>query len=114
LLSPVGYRDEGDIRRIIRDKSHVQGPMGDMVTWQSQRTQEYRSQLLTALARFAGLFGIHRPLRFAPPTPAGEFEAAMLAASENTPSLVEQYLENQPAGEPRLGGKPKDTGPSEE
>lgn len=114
LVSPIGYRGQADIQRIIRDKSHVQGAMGDIVTWQSQRTQEYRYQLLAILARFAGLFGIHRPLRFDPPVPAGDYESAMQAASERSLSLLEQHLESQPKVEPRLGGKAKETGPGED
>ena len=67
LISPVGYRNQDDIRRIIHDKSHVQGPMGEIVTWQSLRTQEYRYSLTLKISQFAELFGVRRPMRFEPP-----------------------------------------------
>ncbi|MFZ6028470.1 MAG: hypothetical protein ACOYYS_12210 [Chloroflexota bacterium] len=116
LLSPTGYRTQEDIRRIIRDKSRVEGPMGDMVTWQSQRTQEYRYQLMIKVAQFAELFGIRRPMRFEPPVPAGDYDAVMAAArNSHTPqTLQEQYDANQPKPEPRLGGKPSETGSGSE
>jgi hypothetical protein len=116
LLSPIGYRDERDIHRIIREKSRVDGPMGDMVTWQSQRTQEYRYQLMIKVAQFAEIFGVRRPVRFEPPAPAGDYDAMMAAArSSHTPhTLEEQYRANQPTPEPRLGGKPSETGSDSE
>jgi hypothetical protein len=113
LISPVGYRDPRQIHRIIRDKSHVQGPMGSIVEWQSLRTQEYRYQILAWIARFAEQFGIRRPERFAPPVPAGSFEDIIANLSqEEAPSPLSKYLINPE--EPRLGGKPKETGPGEE
>jgi hypothetical protein len=113
LLSPAGYRDPRQIHRIIRDKSRVQGPMGNIVEWQSLRTQEYRYRLLIGIARFAELFGVRRPARFEPPIAAGEYEEAIQSEAEDIPSLLEQYLDNKKE-EPRLGGKPKDTAPGEE
>ncbi|PWB56334.1 MAG: hypothetical protein C3F13_01995 [Anaerolineales bacterium] len=113
LLSPAGYRDPRQIHRIIRDKSRVQGPMGNIVEWQSLRTQEYRYQLLIGIARFAELFGVRRPARFEPPVPAGEYEEAIQSEEEDIPSLLEQYLDDK-REEPRLGGKPKDTAPGDE
>src|SRR5512136_1523308 len=74
LLSPAGYRDARQIHRIIRDKSRVQGPMGNIVEWQSLRTQEYRYTLLIAITRFAELFGVRRPTRFEPPVAAGDYD----------------------------------------
>ena len=119
LLSPAGYRDPEQINRIIREKSRVQGAMGSIVEWQSLKTQEYRynlrSRLLIAIARFAELFGVHRPLRFEPrPVPAGDFDQALHSDHPEAPSLLAQYLDNQPPPEPRLGGKPSDTGKPEE
>jgi hypothetical protein len=108
LLSPVGYRDSSDIRRIIHDKSHVEGPMGEIVTWQSLRTQEYRYNLLVKIAQFAELFGVRRPLRFEPPSAAGTYDDA-LHHIEAHPTLIEQVEESQPKPEPRLGGKPSET-----
>ncbi|HSB65157.1 MAG TPA: hypothetical protein VLD65_01185, partial [Anaerolineales bacterium] len=113
LLSPIGYRDARQIHRIIRDKSRVQGPMGNIVEWQSLRTQEYRYKLLIAISRFAELFGVRRPTRFDPPIPAGDYDESVHSESEDIPSLLEQYL-NDKKGEPRLGGKPPETGPGEE
>jgi hypothetical protein len=52
LISPIGYRTPQDIHRIIRDKSRVQGQMGNIVEWQSLRVQEYRYRLLGGVARF--------------------------------------------------------------
>ncbi len=119
LLSPAGYRDPKQINRIIREKSRVQGAMGSIVEWQSLKTQEYRydlrSRLLIAIARFAELFGVHRPVRFEPrPVSAGDFDQALHSDHPDAPSLLAQYLDNQPPPEPRLGGKPSDTGKPEE
>lgn len=113
LLSPAGYRDARQIHRIIRDKSRVQGPMGNIVEWQSLRTQEYRYRLLIFIARFAELFGVRRPMRFEPPIPAGDYDESIHSEEADIPSLLEQYLEDKKE-EPHLGGKPPETGPGEE
>ena len=113
LLSPQGYRDPAQIYRIIRVKSRVQGPMGNIVEWQSLRTQEYRYALLVAIARFWELFGVRRPVRFEKPVPAGDYDQAVHSTEAQSSSLLTQYLENQPPPEPRLGGKPKETVPPE-
>ena len=112
LISPIGYRNPEDIRRIIRDKSRVEGAMGNIVEWQSLRVQEYRFQLLVAVSRFWELFGVRRPMRFEPPAVAGDFEDA-LHYDHNT-SFIEKYLDNQPKPEPKLGGAPKETAPGDE
>jgi hypothetical protein len=112
LLSPAGYRDPRQIHRIIREKSRVEGAMGNMVEWQSLRTQEYRYQLLVGIARFAELFGVRRPERFEPPVPSGDYDEAVQSDDSHLPSLLEQYLKDNPE-EPRLGGKPKETGSGE-
>jgi hypothetical protein len=115
LLSPVGYRHPEQIHRIIREKSRVVGPMGNIVEWQSLRSQEYRYNLLVWISRFAELFGVRRPVRFEPPVPAGEYEAAVHAEHPEAPSLVQQYLDNKPPQEPKAGGPPKETaGPDED
>ena len=115
LLSPAGYRDQPQIHRIIREKSHVVGPMGDIVEWQSLRAQEYRYSILVLIARFGELFGVRRPLQFEqPPKPAGQYEEAMAESKAKTTTLVEEYLENQPQPTPKVGGKPKETGDGEE
>jgi hypothetical protein len=92
LLSPAGYRDPRQIHRIIREKSRVEGPMGNIVEWQSLRTQEYRYRLLIGISRFAELFGVRRPARFEPPAPAGEYDEAIHSEDEDIPSILEQYL----------------------
>lgn len=113
LLSPAGYRDARQIHRIIREKSRVQGPMGNIVEWQSLRAQEYRYRLLVAIARFAELFGVRRPTRFEPPIPAGDYDESIDTEESDIPSLLEQYLSDKKE-EPRLGGKPKETAPGDE
>jgi hypothetical protein len=112
LISPAGYRDPRQIHRIIREKARVEGPMGNIVEWQSLRTQEYRYRILMGIARFAELFGVHKPARFDPPAAAGEYDVAIHSEHPDTPSLLEQYLKDNPE-EPRLGGKPRETGPGE-
>jgi hypothetical protein len=114
LISPAGYRNQVDITRIIRDKSHVQGPMGNIVEWQSLKTQEYRYQILIAIARFAELFGVRRPVRFEPPVPAGDYDVALHSEHAESTSLLEQYLNGQPKPEPQLGGPPPETAKPEE
>jgi len=109
LISPAGYRNQEDIRRIIHDKSHVQGPRGEIVTWQSMRTQEYRYSLTLRVAQFAELFGVRRPMRYEPPVHAGAYNDALHAEHDETPSLVQTYLDNQPQPEPKLGGEPPET-----
>ena len=112
LISPIGYRTPQDIHRIIRDKSRIQGQMGNIVEWQSLRVQEYRYRLLVAVARFWEWFGVRRPLRFEPPAPAGEFEAAM--NHDDAETFLDQYLAGKPKRKPRLGGAPKETAPGDE
>jgi hypothetical protein len=113
LLSPAGYRNPRQIHRIIREKSRVQGPIGNIVEWQSLRTQEYRYRLLIAVARFAELFGVRRPMRFEPPIAAGDYDESIHSESSDISSILEQYLDDEKE-EPHLGGKPKETGSGEE
>jgi hypothetical protein len=54
------------------------------------------------------LFGVRRPVRFEPP-PAGDYEAVIHMEHPESHSFLEQYLDSQPAPEPRLGGKPRET-----
>jgi amino acid transporter len=115
LLSPVGYRPPEQIHRIIREKSRVHGPMGNMVEWQSLRAQEYRYNLLVLISRFAELFGVRRPVRFERPVAAGDYEKAVYRDAGEGSSFLEQYLESKPPPEPRVGGKPKETaGPDDD
>ncbi len=115
LLSPAGYRDPDDIHRIIREKSRIQGAMGNIVEWQSLRMQEYRYTLMLGVARFFGLFGIFKPLRFEKepvPPKAGKFEQALNHGDHQ--QFLDQYLDNRPRPEPKLGGAPKESAPGEE
>jgi hypothetical protein len=112
LISPIGYRNPEDIRRIIRDKSRVEGAMGNIVEWQSLRVQEYRYQILVAITRFWEQFGLRRPMRFEPPAAAGKFEDAL--HQDIHVAFIDQYLDNRPKPEPKLGGAPKETAPGED
>jgi hypothetical protein len=70
--------------------------MASIVEWQSLKMQEYRYHLLTAIAHFFEIFGVRRPLRFATPVPAGDYDHAVHVDHPEAPSLLEQYLDNQP------------------
>ncbi len=112
LISPIGYRTPEDIHRIIREKSHVKGPMGNIVEWQSLRSQEYRYRLVIAIARLWEWFGVRRPMRYEPPIAAGDYDTAVNhAASE---SFLDQFISSRQKHEPKLGGPPKETGPGED
>jgi hypothetical protein len=117
LLSPGGYRNPSDIHRIVREKARVQGAMASIVEWQSLKMQEYRYAMLghvaVAVTRFAGLFGVIKPVRFdAPePVPAGDYDHALHVDHPEAPSLLEQYLIKP---EPKVGGAPREVGPADE
>jgi hypothetical protein len=113
ILSPLGYRDPKQIHRIVRQKARITGAMGSIVEWQSLKMQEYRYSLLVGIARFWQLFGINRPVRYDPPVLAGDYNIALHVDHPNAPSLLEQYLDNNPK-EPKLGGAPKQTAPGDE
>ena len=109
LISPAGYRNPEDIHRVIREKSRIEGAMGNIVEWQSLRIQQYRYLLLMKIADFFGMFGIFKPMRFDDqPTPveAGPFENAMNHGEHRT--FLDEYL---PKPEPRVGGAPKEAAP---
>jgi hypothetical protein len=110
LISPVGYREPKQIYRIVREKARVQGAMASIVEWQSLRMQEYRYNLIVWIARFFELFGIRRPVRYEPPAPAGDYDHALHVDHAEAPSLLQQYLDNNPVA-PKLGGPPKQTAP---
>lgn len=110
LLSPAGYRNAQDIHRVIREKSRIQGSMGNIVEWQSLRMQEYRYKLMGGIQYLFEIFGILKPMRFeqkpAPPK-AGSFEDALNHTEQH--SFLDQYINNnQEKPEPRLGGKPNE------
>ena len=111
LISPIGYRNPQDIHRIIRDKSRIQGQMGNIVEWQSLKVQEYRYRLIIAISRFWEWFGVRRPMRFEPPVAAGDFEETL---NHDTDTFLDQYLQGKPKRKPRAGGAPKETAPSDE
>ena len=113
ILSPLGYRDPKQIHRIVRQKARITGAMGSIVEWQSLKMQEYRYSLLVAIARFWQLFGINRPVRYDPPVLAGDYNTALHVDHPDAPSLLEQYLDNNPRT-PKLGGAPKQTTPGDE
>lgn len=92
LISPLGYRTPKQIHRIVRQKARVQGAMASIVEWQSLKMQEYRYSILVAIARFFEMFGIRRPVRYDPPVPAGEYDAAVHSDHPEAPSLLAPYL----------------------
>jgi len=112
LISPIGVRTPLQIHRIVREKARVQGSMASIVEWQSMKMQEYRYSVLGAITSFFGLLGLHRPLRYDPPAPAGDYDHALHSDHPEAPSFLAQYLEKKE--EPRLGGKPKETAPVSE
>jgi amino acid transporter len=99
LISPIGYRTPRDIHRIIRDKSRIQGQMGNIVEWQSLRVQEYRYRLLEGIAKFWELFGLRRPMRYEPPVTAGDFSLA----TEHDPSgtFLDEYIKRKTHRRPK-------------
>ncbi|MBI3761825.1 MAG: amino acid permease [Chloroflexi bacterium] len=111
LLSPLGYREPKQIHRIVRDKARVQGAMARIVEWQSLRMQEYRYQVLVAIARCFELFGVRRPMSLElAPAVAGDYDDSI--HREDRPadhSLIAHYLQNQPRAEPKAGGQPRET-----
>jgi hypothetical protein len=109
LISPIGQRDPTQIHRIVREKARVQGSMASIVEWQSLKMQEYRYHVLTLVSHFFDVFGIRRSLHVEVPIHAGEYNDALHVDHPEAPSLLEQYIANQPKIEPRLGGKPQQT-----
>jgi hypothetical protein len=82
--------------------------MASIVEWQSLRMQEYRYDVLVTVEKFFELFGVHRPLRYETPIPAGDYDHALHVDHPDAPSLLEEYLDKP---EPRIGGAPKETKP---
>lgn len=103
LISPIGYRTPRDIHRIIRNKSRIQGQMGNIVEWQSLRVQEYRYRLLGIIAKFWELFGLRRPMRFEPPVAAGDFSVAMEDNESGT--FLEEHIFNGKSHRIHRGGR---------
>jgi hypothetical protein len=97
LISPAGYRDPRQIHRIVRDKARAEGAMATIVEWQALRTQEYRHGVLSAVVRFLGIMGVQRPLRYDPqPAVAGEYDVAVRTDLPEVPSVLEEYLKDEP------------------
>jgi hypothetical protein len=69
--------------------------------------QEYRYDVLVSIARLFELVGVRRPARFEPPAAAGDYDHALHVDHPEAPSLLQQYLENQPRSAPHVGGQPK-------
>jgi hypothetical protein len=92
LISPIGRRTPVQIHRIVREKARVQGAMASIVEWQSLRMQEYRYKILVWISHFFGLLGVHRPMRYDPPAPAGDYDHAIHIDHPEAPSLLEKYL----------------------
>jgi hypothetical protein len=109
LLSPIGSREPRQIHRIVREKARVRGAMASIVEWQSLKMQEYRYELLMVVAHFFEIFGVRRPLRFTAPVPAGDYDHALHVDHPDAPSLLSQYLDNQPAPVPHIGAQPMET-----
>jgi hypothetical protein len=110
LLSPIGFREPKQIHRIVREKARVKGAMASIVEWQSLKMQEYRYHLLLWTVKFFETFGVRRPLSLEAPAPAGDYDHALHIDHPEAPSLLEQYLENQPVPEPHIGAQPMQTG----
>jgi hypothetical protein len=94
LLSPLGYREPRQIHRIVRQKARVQGSMASIVEWQSLKMQEYRFSLLTGISHFFEWFGVRRPVRYAPPVAAGDYNDAIHSNPEDADSFLQKYLDS--------------------
>lgn len=105
LLSPIGYREPEQIRRIVREKARAEGPTGAIVEWQSLRAQEYRYHLLVAISRFWELFGVRRPMRFEAPVPAGDYDELIEAIENGGPSPLDGCIQPAP-GQPAANPEP--------
>jgi len=71
LLSPAGFREAKQVRRIVHDKARVQGSMASIVKWQAYKMQEYRFRLMIGISGFLELFGVGQRARKPIPVLAG-------------------------------------------
>jgi hypothetical protein len=60
------------------------------------------------VSKFWSLFGLYRPVRYEQPGMARDYDHALYVDHPEAPSLLDQYIADEPA-EPRLGGAPKQT-----
>jgi hypothetical protein len=84
LLSPLGYREAGQVNRIVHEKARVQGAMASIVKFQAFKMQEYRYRLMIAISGFVELFGIGQRQRAWASIPVG----AGLGPRAQTMSMV--------------------------
>ena len=80
--------------------------------WQSLKLQEYRYELLVAIARFWEMFGVRRPVRSDPPVAVGDYDHALHVDHPEAPSILTPYIELATAQQshrrrPRTNGKPR-------
>ena len=108
LISPWGYREPDQIHRIVRDKARVQGGMASIVEWQSLRLQEYRYAILVNISKFFAIFGVYRPVRYAPPVAAGEYDDEMHNDPIHSEAFLAPYLTPKEF-ELHIGGAPNVT-----
>jgi hypothetical protein len=104
LISPAGYRDPRQVRRIVREKARVQGAMGSIVEWQSFKMQEYRFRLMIGIVSFLELFGIaqqRRPLAAAVAgggsMPLSQFTTQSTYTTSLNPAAAAQASSKAPA-----------------
>ena len=67
--------------------------MASIVEWQSLKMQEYRYSLLGGISRFFELFGVRRPVRYAPPVVAGEYDDAIHSNPDDADAFLHKYLD---------------------
>jgi hypothetical protein len=117
LIAPIGYRDPNQIHRIVVTKARVQGTMASIVEWQSLRMQEYRYQILTRVAHFFDIFGVHSPIPVDQPMAPGDYDSAIRHDRPDDPSLLSRRLkptshtppaENNGDSAPSNGSEEKD------
>jgi hypothetical protein len=104
LISPIGFREPNQIHRIVREKARVQGSMANIVEWQSLKMQEYRYEILSFISHIFAMIGVNRPVRYDPPSLAGDYDTAIKDKSEDH-TFIEQFM----TVEPKVGGKPNET-----
>src|SRR3972149_3556220 len=64
--------------------------------WQSLKLQEYRYELLVAIARFWEMFGVRRPVRSDPPAAAGDYDHALHVDHPAAPPILSPFIQLGP------------------